>query len=96
MKIYVIPRRTQSGVLLTLYQLSVSIRSRIAGEGFWSLPERADGRKDGFRKAGIILWLVFQMPVRYTDFGCDTGNPSDEGERELLHSDYYGGTLMDS
>lgn len=36
-----------------------------------------------------FLWLVFQMPVRYTDFGGDTGGSSDRTEKDLFHPDYH-------
>lgn len=57
-------------------------------------PGRADRREDDFRKSQIFLWMVFQMPVRYTDFGGDTGSTPDRQEEDLLHPDYHRGTVL--
>lgn len=34
------------------------------------------------------------MPVRYTDFGGDTGSTPDRQEEDLLHPDYHRGTVL--
>ena len=43
----------------------------------------------------MVLWMVFQMSVRYTDSGGDTGGSSDRKEKNLFHSDYYRKAVMD-
>lgn len=67
----------------------------IDNKGFDCLLRRTDRRSDGFRKKGIVLWVVFQMPIRYTHFGGDSGGSPDTRKKDLFHPDYYRGTFMD-
>ena len=56
-----------------------------------SLSQRADGRRDGFRK----VWMVFQMPVRYADIGGDTGGASDREGKKLFYPGYHRKAVVD-
>ena len=43
----------------------------------------------------MVLRMVFQMPVRYTDIGGDTGGASDREEKKLFHSGHHRKTVVD-
>ena len=43
----------------------------------------------------MVLWMVFQMPVRYTDTGGDTGGAPDREEKKLFHPDHHRKTVVD-
>lgn len=66
-----------------------------SGGGRKSLPEQADRRRDGFRKAGMVLRMVFQMPVRRADSGGNTGSASDREKQNLFHTDYHKEAVLD-
>lgn len=42
----------------------------------------------------MVLWMVFQMPVRYTDVGSDTGGASGREKKKLFHSGHHRKTVV--